>query len=281
MLQPRDFGSTVSAALPSAACPERIDTLMLNVRMRCNLACAHCHHACSPTRTESMSRETMLDALALAEVLQPSLIDITGGEPELYEHLRELVTRARAAGSRCASAPTSSRSRHPRRAAASLLRRQRRGAARLAAGSLRPCRRRAARWRSRVGDRSIDVLHRLAELGYGTGEHLVLDLAYNPPLGETFVAARQRSRTSSAARWNRSAYASTRFCRFPTCRLVATESGSGARRVLGYLDELTGAFNPTIADASTAATDSRSRGTARCGTATSTWAPGCAPPPDR
>ena len=184
MLRPRDFGRTVSAALPSAACPERIDTLMLNVTLRCNMACAHCHHSCSPTRTESMSRDTMLDALALAEALEPSLIDVTGGEPELYEHLPELITRARAAGfavrvrtnlialsaPEARALPTFFADNDVALLASlpgvtdQVVAEQRGGGA--------------------VRDRSIEVLRMLAELGYGTEERLVLDLAYNPPLGE-------------------------------------------------------------------------------------------------
>jgi radical SAM/Cys-rich protein len=169
---------------PFAARPERIETLMLNVGLRCDLACSHCHHACSPLRTESMSRETMLDSLKLAEALTPGLIDITGGEPELYEHLRELVTLARAAG-------------FPLRVRTNLVALDSPSAADLpgffaehgvallaslpgtAAADVVEQRGAASVW-----VRSLDVLRTLAKLGYGAGDDLVLAIAYNPPLGQ-------------------------------------------------------------------------------------------------
>ena len=180
----RDFERTVLEAQPGANRPERIDTLMLNVGLRCDLACAHCHHDCSPARTESMSHQTMLDALALAEIVRPRLLDITGGEPELYEHLRELVVRSRRAGF-----PTRVRTNLVALAdpAASELPAffAEQGVSLLASlPGVSAALTAAQRGSERVFETSIEVLRTLNGLGYGAGDGLVLDIAHNPPLGQ-------------------------------------------------------------------------------------------------
>ena len=220
----RDFGRAVHEAHPSASSPEQIDWLMLNVGLRCDLSCAHCHHACSPVRTEVMSRETMLDALSLAERIQPSLLDITGGEPELYPHLRELISLARSSGlavrvrtnlvalaaPEAADLPaffadqgvahpgfTAGRVGGPDRGAAG----QCRGVGdvyRRASDARRPgLRHRRSAWRSRSPTTPRSVSSR------------------DP---------KARSRASSARPSSRSACASTHCSRFPTCRLAGIGS---------------------------------------------------------
>ncbi|MGE4072013.1 MAG: arsenosugar biosynthesis radical SAM (seleno)protein ArsS [Lysobacterales bacterium] len=79
---------------------ERIDTLQLNLGYLCNLSCIHCHVNAGPRRTELMDRETMELALAVAEHLQVSTFDLTGGSPEMNPHFRWLVSAARARGMR-------------------------------------------------------------------------------------------------------------------------------------------------------------------------------------
>ena len=70
--------------------------LQLNIGRKCNQTCAHCHVNSGPSRTEMMSRETMeriLDWLAQTEI---SVVDITGGAPELNPHFRWLVESIKA-----------------------------------------------------------------------------------------------------------------------------------------------------------------------------------------
>jgi radical SAM/Cys-rich protein len=69
--------------------PARI--LQINVGKKCNQICAHCHVNAGPGRTEIMARETMqrvLDWLSRTEI---SIVDITGGAPELNPDFRFLV----------------------------------------------------------------------------------------------------------------------------------------------------------------------------------------------
>jgi len=72
-----------------------IDVLQVNIGLRCNQKCSHCHVASSPDREEIMSWETMEDIFTAAEKSRPSLIDITGGEPETHPHIREFISRFR------------------------------------------------------------------------------------------------------------------------------------------------------------------------------------------
>ena len=76
----------------------RLETLQVNLGYRCNQTCLHCHVNAGPTRTELMSRETIVDVLAFLDVSGVRRLDVTGGAPELNPHFRELVLRARELG---------------------------------------------------------------------------------------------------------------------------------------------------------------------------------------
>jgi len=177
------FAQRVRLADPAAASAASVDTLMINVGLRCDMACAHCHQSSSPDRSESMSRATMLDALRLADILRPKLLDITGGEPALWEHLPELVRIARTAG-------------HPVRVRTNLTALSRPDQAELPsylaahgvsllASLPGVCATNRAEARGGTFMQSLDTLRMLTSLGYSKGDPLLrLDLAYNPPLGD-------------------------------------------------------------------------------------------------
>jgi radical SAM/Cys-rich protein len=69
----------------------QIDILQVNIGLICNLSCQHCHLACGPDRTEMMNWETLRYVVKVANVVQPQLVDITGGAPELHPHLKTFV----------------------------------------------------------------------------------------------------------------------------------------------------------------------------------------------
>ena len=75
-----------------------LTTLQLNLGYRCNLSCVHCHVNAGPRRTEAMARDTMALALAVARRFQVSVLDLTGGSPEMNPGFRWLVAEARALG---------------------------------------------------------------------------------------------------------------------------------------------------------------------------------------
>jgi radical SAM/Cys-rich protein len=76
----------------------RLETLQVNVGYKCNQSCVHCHVNAGPTRTETMSDETVDDVLAFLQASQVKTLDITGGAPELNPHFRDLVRAARKLG---------------------------------------------------------------------------------------------------------------------------------------------------------------------------------------
>ena len=68
-----------------------IDTVQVNIGLRCNLACHHCHVQSSPARKEEMSWDTMLLVLDAAKRAGASTLDITGGAPEMHPRFRAFV----------------------------------------------------------------------------------------------------------------------------------------------------------------------------------------------
>ena len=61
--------------------------LQVNVGNRCNHLCTHCHVQATPNSDDIMKWEIMERVIEIAEQLQPELIDITGGAPELNPNL--------------------------------------------------------------------------------------------------------------------------------------------------------------------------------------------------
>ncbi len=190
------FARTVQDADSSALFAERIDTLMLNVGLRCDQACTHCHQSSSPLRTEVMSRDVMEAVAAVAGEVRPRLIDITGGAPELNPDIRYLLSLLCDAG-------------HPvrmRTNLTALLAPEATGLVRLLAdlkvsllasfsgttpGEIAPL-------RGDVFDRSLAALRLLGSVGYGREPGLRLEIAVNPPddtLPEPQCVVQERFRT--------------------------------------------------------------------------------------
>jgi radical SAM/Cys-rich protein len=75
----------------------RITTLQINIGYVCNLACDHCHVESSPARTrpgENMDEPTARRVVEWAlEEPGISLVDITGGSPEMNPNFRWMVER--------------------------------------------------------------------------------------------------------------------------------------------------------------------------------------------
>ncbi len=92
------FDERALASTGSVLRGESIRTVQVNIGLRCNLACRHCHVESSPGRTEAMSWETMRLVLAAAARAGASTLDITGGAPEMHVHFRRFVEAARAQG---------------------------------------------------------------------------------------------------------------------------------------------------------------------------------------
>jgi radical SAM/Cys-rich protein len=68
-----------------------LSTIQVNVGLKCNLQCVHCHVASSPKRKEEMNWQTMEQIIDVAERINCRLVDITGGAPEMNPNFRRLV----------------------------------------------------------------------------------------------------------------------------------------------------------------------------------------------
>ncbi|MBI5439666.1 MAG: arsenosugar biosynthesis radical SAM protein ArsS [Deltaproteobacteria bacterium] len=157
----------------------KFQVLQVNLGLRCNLRCRHCHLECSPDRREVMNWGTMEAVLRAASGSRGCLVDLTGGSPELSPHFRRFVGALRDQGH-----PVLVRSnlaifqepgmeglpsfyeRHRIRIAASL-----------------PCyleeNVRAQRGRG-VWESAIEAMRRLNAVGYGVSPELPLNLVYTP-----------------------------------------------------------------------------------------------------
>jgi radical SAM/Cys-rich protein len=74
----------------------KIETLQINIGLKCNQQCIHCHVNASPKRTEAMSPETLQQVIDYIEQTDVETLDITGGAPELHPGFRNLVEEVRA-----------------------------------------------------------------------------------------------------------------------------------------------------------------------------------------
>ncbi len=156
-----------------------IDVFQINVGRLCNQTCRHCHVDAGPDRTEIMTRQTMELCLAALRQIDASIVDITGGAPELNSDFRWLVEQVRSLGrhviDRCNLTVLvlpgyddlpEFLAAHRVEITASLpyyLEQQT-----------------DAQRGEHVFERSIRALQRLNEIGYGRGDGLMLNLVYNP-----------------------------------------------------------------------------------------------------
>ncbi len=89
LLEPSDF---------PAIRRRQLETLQINIGLRCNQACLHCHVNSNPYRKEKMSPETITQVVQFLQQDKVQMLDITGGAPELHPQFRELVYEARKLG---------------------------------------------------------------------------------------------------------------------------------------------------------------------------------------
>ncbi|MHB1676196.1 MAG: arsenosugar biosynthesis radical SAM (seleno)protein ArsS [Sulfuriferula sp.] len=76
----------------------QLTTLQVNLGYRCNQSCVHCHVNAGPNRKEMMDRETLTLIHRVIKARDISILDLTGGAPELHEGFRHLVRETRSLG---------------------------------------------------------------------------------------------------------------------------------------------------------------------------------------
>lgn len=93
-----DFEKKILEVTGSPLKASDITTLQVNIGLQCNNQCRHCHVNASPARTEMMKWSTMQLVLDKSHETRPTLIDITGGAPELNPRLRMFLKTLRENG---------------------------------------------------------------------------------------------------------------------------------------------------------------------------------------
>jgi len=79
---------------------DNLTTLQVNLGYLCNQQCLHCHVNAGPKRTEIMDKRNIDFVLEFLASSKVSLLDLTGGAPELNPHFRYLVREASKLGIR-------------------------------------------------------------------------------------------------------------------------------------------------------------------------------------
>ena len=167
---------------------DRLRELQINVGRLCNQACNHCHVDAGPKRTEIMTWETMEKILDWARDAGITVVDITGGAPEVNPHFRRLVDGLLALGTQVTSRCNLTVLLEPGQNDLASWYAQRK--IRLVCSL--PCYTQInvdAQRGDGVFEKSIEALKRLNGVGYGHEEALVLDLVYNP--GGAFLPGAQ------------------------------------------------------------------------------------------
>lgn len=157
-----------------------IDVLQINVGRRCNLTCKHCHLDAGPHRTETMTRKVFERCLEIARTPTISVIDITGGAPELNPELAWFLREAAKLDKRLIV--RSNLAVLNEETYASFIDVYSRNNVEIVGSLPDPHGTKTDRQRGTgIFERAIDVIRLLNERGYGMeGSRLVLDLVHNP-----------------------------------------------------------------------------------------------------
>ncbi len=222
------------------------NTLQVNVGLKCNLSCRHCHYGAGPARQELMTRETMDQVIEFSRRVRPEIIDITGGAPELNPDLEYLIEK---------TAPLTSRIMLRTNLVAisddaflSLFKKH--GVVVVASFPSTNANQADAQRGSGVFDKSVEMLKKLNQAGYGMpGTGLELNLISNPSgafLPVTQVQAEKNFKRVLAAKIGISFNQLLTFANVPLGKYYSWLESSG--NLKAYLKRLTDAFNPCTID---------------------------------
>jgi radical SAM/Cys-rich protein len=220
-------------------------TLQINVSLRCNQGCRHCHLEAGPGRNEMMAWETALEVIGFAERGKFPAIDITGGAPELHPRIAPMIealaSRTQRIMLRCNLTILAEQERED------LLEVCKTNRAVLVGSlpSLSPSQTEAQRGRG-VFDKSLATLKRLNEMGYGLpGSILELNLVSNPVgafLPVSQAQAEKRFRQELREKWGIEFTRLFTFANVPLGRFRSWLEETG--NLQPYLRKLVSGFNP-------------------------------------
>jgi radical SAM/Cys-rich protein len=240
-----DFEKTVFPEGTAGLHACRLDVLQVNLGLRCNQACAHCHLECSPDRPESMGRPVMSLVRSAAARIRPRLVDLTGGAPECHPRMREFVRELREDGHTVQLRTNLTALLLPGHEELPQFFRNHR--VHLVASL--PCYTEenvcAQRGAGTFGA-SIEASRRLNAVGYGDGGELTLDLVYNP--GGAFLPGEQAALEAGYRRELDRAFG-LRFSRLLTITNMPVGRFGASLRKEGkeeeYIRLLRNSFNPS------------------------------------
>lgn len=227
----------------------RTTTLQINVGLRCNQRCRHCHLEAGPDRAELMDEVTVEAVIEYAQRAGFDQADITGGAPELNPHLDRLIEGLAAVAPRVMFRANLTALTDGHRDHLLGLLRHHKVVIVASFPSLSPSQADSQRG-SGVFDRSLAALERLNEQGYGVGgAGLELNLVSNP--AGAFLPPDQcdletRFKKEFQRRWGLSFNHLFAFANMPLGRFRSwlVESGNLA----GYMQKLESQFNPGAVD---------------------------------
>ncbi len=225
-----------------------IQAVQVNVGLRCNQQCRHCHVSASPHRCEVMEWATMEVVLEAVSETGAALVDITGGSPELNPHLRSFVEALRGLG--CTTQVRTNLTVLLEPHLEGMINFYRDHQVQLVASM--PCymeRNVAAQRGPRVYERSVEVIRRLNAAGYGVRDNLQLNLVYNPTgafLPPEQSALEEDYRRELGRRFGVRFTKLLTLTNMPIGRFGDELRNGGAERE--YMRLLEGAFNPATLD---------------------------------
>jgi radical SAM/Cys-rich protein len=169
---------------------DTIETLQVNLGLKCNQQCIHCHLECSPERNEMMEWPVMEMVLKAIDSSHCQFVDLTGGAPELNPFFRRFVREFREKG--CLVQVRTNLTILPDTGFDDLPAFFKEQGVRLVASL--PCYIRenvCAQRGAGVFEKSIEAIRRLNSFGYGLEPSLPLSLVCNP--GGPFLPSPQLS----------------------------------------------------------------------------------------
>jgi len=182
-----DFKERVASVDPRFSCFDKLQTLQVNLGNMCNQCCQHCHIEASPTGNRIMRRDVMEKIINFLRNQEGITLDLTGGCPELHPDFKFFVEETRKLTSRLTV-----------RTNLTVLLEEGKDWIpqwykdnQVVVIASMPCYTKENVDKQRgdgVYEKSIEVLKKLNELGYG--DSLELNLVYNP--GGDFLPSPQR-----------------------------------------------------------------------------------------
>jgi radical SAM/Cys-rich protein len=166
---------------------QKISHISFNIGLYCNQMCNHCHLNSGPERTEMMDRSLITEIVEFIKIAEPDSFEITGGAPELNPYILEIICKIRplikqiSMRTNLTALELNKKSESNTRDESGFIKFLYEKSISLVASL--PCYEeeevRIQRGEG-VFEKSIELLKKINDIGYGKSESPVLDLVFNP-----------------------------------------------------------------------------------------------------